>query len=206
MRKRFISCLKGDALQYVAQLPQHFVVDIYTLLEVMEQRFGDPVLPETYLATLMCLKKGPKETLREYEARVRRLMSKAYPGLEGADFFNTLAVEYLCNGLPDPNMAFDILVKKPKTIRQALDMIEWYECCRNSTKKKTQVRAITTDYDSSEDSGTWSDAGIRRIDSRKFVTEERLQQFGRELVEQIKKVVTLKPEVLKTTPRSSVPA
>ena len=193
MLKRFISSLKGDALQYVAQLPQRFVTDIHNLLEVMEQRFGDPVLPETYRARLTGLKKEPKETLREYEARVRRLMSKAYPGLEGADFFHTLAVEYLCNGLPDPNMAFDILVKKPKTIRQAIDLIEWYDSCRNSTKKKSQIRAISTGYESSNALVPVEGPEVRRM----FVTEERLQQFGREIVDQIKKVLVLKSDAPK---------
>ena len=123
---------KGDALQYAARLSQSVLSDVSTLLQAFQQRFGDPMLLDTYRASLVNLKKGPKGALREYEARVKQLMIKANPGLEGAEFFETLAIEHLCNGLPDPNMAFDILVKKLCTIQQALDMIEWYECCRQT--------------------------------------------------------------------------
>ena len=103
--KWLIACLRGDALQYAARLPQSVLSDVSTLLQALQQRFGDPMLPETYRASLLNLKKGPKEAVREYEARVHQLMIKAYPGLEGAECFETLAIEHLCNGLPDPNMA-----------------------------------------------------------------------------------------------------
>ena len=179
--KRLIACLRGDALQYAARLPQSVLSDVSTLLQALHQRFGDPMLPETYRASLLNLKKGPKETLREYEARVHQLMIKAYPGLEGAEFFETLAIEHLCNGLPDPNMAFDILVKKPRTIQQALDMIEWYECCRQTSRRRGPVLRQVSPSVPGNDRETAGGA-VRHIGpNRQWVTEERLQQFGQEL-------------------------
>jgi hypothetical protein len=184
---RLVACMKGEALQYVARLPAHIASSWSSLRQALGKRFGDHMLPETYRASLLSLKKNPRETLREYEARMRQLMIKAYPGLEGEEFFETLAVEYLCNGLPDPNMAFDILVKKPKTIQQALDMIEWYECCRQTNKRRNMVRQVgfVTDSETSIDSPP---AEVRRMgDNRRWVTEERLQQFGRDLQESLHK-------------------
>lgn len=62
-------------------------------------------------------------------------MTKAYPGMERTDIYQTLAVEHLCNGMPNPNMAFDVLTKKRQSIAQAIDMIERYECCKSNIKK-----------------------------------------------------------------------
>ena len=189
-RKRLISGLRGEALQYVAQLPEHLMSSLPSLLQALEQRFGDPVLPETYRASLMSLRKNPKESLREYEARVRQLMSKAYPGLEGADFYNTMSIEYLCNGLPDPNMAFDILVKKPRTLRQALDMIEWYECCRLNTRRRVGVRQIGNVPYAEEPQAAPAASHLHRLgENQRFVTEERLHQFGKDLQEKISESV-----------------
>ncbi len=47
-------------------------------------------------------------------------MSKVYPGMEGSPMYESIAVEHLIMGLPDPNMAFDILARKPRTIEEAL--------------------------------------------------------------------------------------
>ncbi len=168
---RMISGLRGEALTYVARLTPDTRMWLPSLLVAMEQRFGDHVLPETYRATLMSLKKSPKENLREYESQVRQLMTKAYPGLDGTQIYQTMAVEYICNGLPDPNMAFDILTKKPKTIAQAIDMIEWYECCKNG-KRRSVVRQVTTENDEEEYSYQ-SEADIRQIGGgHRFVTED----------------------------------
>ena len=108
-------------------------------------------------------------------------MIKAYPGLEGAEFFETLAIEHLCNGLPDPNMAFDILVKKPCTIQQALDMIEWYECCRQTSRRRGPVLRQVSPSVPGNDQETAGGA-VRHIGpNRQWVTEERFQQLGQEL-------------------------
>ena len=55
--KCLIACLWGDALQYAARLPQSVLSDVSTLLQALHQRFGDPMLPETYRASLLDLKK-----------------------------------------------------------------------------------------------------------------------------------------------------
>ena len=107
-------------------------------------------------------------------------MIKAYPGLEGAEFFETLAIEHLCNGLPDPNMAFDILVKKRRTIKQALDMIEWYECCRQTSRRGPVLRQVSPSVPDNDQET--AGGAVRHIGpNRQWVTKERLQQFGQEL-------------------------
>ena len=69
-------------------------------------------------------------------------------------------------------------------------MIAWHECCKESTRKKTNARQITT---FEEDQTVYPvlncaslDSEIRRINGKKFVTEERLIQFGRDLKQVLK--------------------
>jgi hypothetical protein len=188
LRKLMFS-LKGQALDYVAQLPELTRLRLSSLTYALDKRFGDHILPETYRATLNNVKKQFKESNREYEARVRKLVTKAYPGLEGNEMYNSLTVEHLGMGLPDPNMAFDILARKPKTVEEALHAIEWYECCKATQKKRHQVRKVTAtdERDSEPEENT---AEIRRFGGKKFVTEERLYQFGNELQSKLVSALT----------------
>ena len=114
-----------------------------------------------HIEHLCSISKQPKESIHEYGARVRRLMSKAYPGMEGSTMYAAMEVEYLVTGLPDPNMAFDILVKKPR---------------KSTQKRRSGVRAVhegANRHDSDQ-----SAVEIRKIGNKRFVTEERLHQFG----------------------------
>ncbi len=59
------------------------------------------------------------------------------------------------------NMAFDVLTKKPTSIAQAIDMIEWYECCK-SNKENNHIQQLTLSNDdlATEDTPT-ADIEIR---------------------------------------------
>ena len=91
-------------------------------------------------------------------------------------------------------MAFDILARKPKTVEEALNAIEWYECCKSTQRKRNQVRLVTTRDDETADPQKDDDAGIRRFGGKKFVTDERLYQFGNELKNELTK--ELKREIV----------
>ena len=181
--------LQGPALDYLAQLSEAVQSHLPLLVSSLDKRFADHVLPETYRASLYNLKKQYKESNREYEARVRKLVAKAYPGLNGSEMYNSLTVEHLVMGLPDSNMSFDILARKPKTVEEALNAIEWYECCKTAQKRRTQIRNVTTreERDSDAEENT---ADIRRFGGKHFVTEERLYQFGNELQSKLVSAMT----------------
>ena len=182
-KQQLIFCMRGDALTYVSKLPATAKNDLGLLKQALRKRFGDHILPETYRASLGAIKKQPKETLREYEARVRHLMAKAYPGMTETPMFEAMEIEYLIMGLPDPNMAFDILVRKPSSTSEALNLIEWYECCCTTQKKKSTIRQLhTADEVSSEET---TPLHLRNLQERpphkQWVTEERLSKFGADL-------------------------
>ena len=86
-----------------------------------------------------------EETIQEYAARFHLVMGKAYPGLEGTDLFIRMTIEHLLGGLPDSNLAYDVLTKRPQMVQQE----------------------------------------IRRTGGHQYVSEERLQHFGRDLKESL---------------------
>ena len=174
-----ISCLQGAAMGYVAQLPVSIRSNLHSLTDSLARRFCDHVLPETYRANLQSMKRQPREDLYEYADRVKTLMTKAYPGLENTQLYVEMTIEYLVNGLADKNLIYDVLTKKPQTIEEALEMITWHECCKGS-EKRTMVRQVMSKAIKCGDN----------LDQKGFVTEARLEQFGKELQEQCANAVT----------------
>ena len=181
-----ISCLQGEAIEFVSQQPAYVKTSLHRLLAVLERRFGDHVLPETYRASLYSLKRRSKEELEEYAARTRKMVLKAYPGMEGTELIDKLTVEHMVSGLSDPNLVYDVLTKKPRTVEKAIDLIQWHECCKDSVKKKSVLRQVgTEDLPEVTTEDIDDDVSVRRINGKRFVTEERLNQFGRELKDSI---------------------
>ena len=122
-------------------------------------------------------------------------MTRAYPGIQGTGIFENLAIEHLLRGLPDQKMAYEIMTKKPRSLSETVDMIKWYEACRQQTVKSSGIRRIKdheyySDYDSDD-----SDVCIKlcRVNGRKIVTEERINQLWHDmksyLSQQIEKLV-----------------
>ena len=193
-RDQLMFALRGEALLFASNLPEHIRDDTNSLISAMEQRFGQCLLAETHRANLNNLKKQSRETIQQYSARVSRLMTRAYPGIQGTGIFENLAIEHLLKGLPDQKMAYEILTKKPRTLSETVDMITWHEACRQQTVKNSGVRKIedygySSEYDS-DDSDLTTD--LRRVNGRKMVTEERVNQLWRDmklyLTQQIEKM------------------
>ena len=175
-----------DALDHYAEEATEVRANLVALVTSLRRRFGDRTLPETYRASLQTLKKQPRETLEEYAARVRKLANRAYPGISGTSLLEEMTIEYLVGGLTDQNLIYNVMTKKPRSVEAALVLIQWHESCRGVQRKGSGVRqlAITQGEDDTI-------TAVRRTNSKAYVTEERLHQFGRELkdgiVQEIKK-------------------
>ena len=129
-REQLMFALRGEALLFASTLPYIMTENTDSLLQAMRQRFGLCTLAETHRADLYTLKKQTKENLQQYSARVSRLMSRAYPGIQGTAIYEALAVEYMLRGLPDQKLAYEIFTRKPKDLSQAIDFITWHQTSR----------------------------------------------------------------------------
>ena len=200
-RDQLMFALRGEALLFASNLPVHVREDTESLISAMEQRFGQCLLAETHRANLNNTKKQSRETIQQYSARVSQLMTRAYPGIQGTGIFENLAIEHLLKGLPDQKMAYEILTKKPRTLSETVDMITWHEACRQQTVKNSGVRKIedydySSEYDS--DDSELQTNNLRRVNGKKIVTEERVNQLWRDmkkyLTEQIENMTSVNSE------------
>ena len=139
-REQLMFALRGEALLFASNLPYATVENTESLLQAMGQCFGQCLLAETHRANLYNLRKQSKENLQQYSTRVSRLMSRAYPGMQGTAVFENLAIEHLLRGIPDQKLAYEILTKKPRDLSEAIDMITWHEACHQFTNKTVLSR------------------------------------------------------------------
>ena len=138
-------CLKDEALAYASNLGHETRNDVIKFHMAMFQRFGDHTLPETYRLQLKSIHQKPEESVREFSARIGTAMTKAYPGLEDEQLKAELATEALVNGLNDQNVAYEVAIKRPKTLESAVDLVTWHECCKNAMRKKPSIRQAALD-------------------------------------------------------------
>ena len=109
-------------------------------------------------------------------------------------------------------MAFDILVRKPSTVGEALNLIEWYECCKASQKRRSTVRQVGSQDPPPTETETVGPMiyNVAGSSGGKWVTEERLQQFSSELrkdiVSDIDKVLAKRPSGLAGMTSSQSPS
>ena len=105
--------------------------------------------------------------------------------------FNKL-IHRLMQELPDQSIAYEVLIRKPRTLSEAVDMITWHECGKETPRKKSGIKQLSTFDDSDKTAVSREDLHtleVRGVNGKRFVTEERLIQFGRELKTSIEKLL-----------------
>lgn len=188
--EQLLFCLKEEALSFAANLGPEIRDNIFVFSQSLRDRFSHRAPAETVRASLNNIKKNSKESIQEYASRVRAMMAKAYPDIGLSDTFNQLTIHHLLQGLPDQSIAYEVLIRKPRTLSEAVDMITWHECCKETTRKKSAIRHLSTFEEQDEPvvDGDLQTLKVRRVNGKRFVTEERLIQFGRELKTSIEKL------------------
>ena len=87
-----------------------------------------------------------------------------------------MMINHLLQGLPDQSIAYEVLMGKPRTLFQAVDMIKWHEC-----RKETEGRKHLSMYHNSDQSTisreVLSTLEVRRINWKRSETEEPLLKF-----------------------------
>ena len=189
--EEIILCLRDEAQSFAAQLPGTIREDIDSLCSEMDKRFGDHTLPETHRRNLQKIKKQHSETYQKFSARVAENVRKAYPGIN-EQLFNSLCVEHMLSGISDQNVAYDVLTKRPQSLDEAINLLTWHQSCKSGLRNQTVSKrdfGYEDDFTEEEEEGSCI-SEVRRVNHKRYVTEERLQQFGRELKDSITKSVT----------------
>ena len=108
-------------------------------------------------------------------------MSKAYPGIWGTSLLESLLIEHTVNGFTDASTAYDVMMQKPASVEEAMDLVQWAEACRVTQGQAGLVRQMRvmgvnedSDDEAAEEKG-WKTCGHRG----------KVSQFGRELINQL---------------------
>lgn len=165
---RLLCSLKGEAADFVfEQLDTDSQGSFPQLVKALGDRFGDRLTVNAYLAQLEGRKLGGKETLGEYAAELRKLVLKGYPA---ANFKtrDTIALRYFMRGLGDQQMTMTVGMKEPKDLESALVAAEIYQGLKEDIgHRKAAIRAVQ--------------------DGPRYVTEDRLNAFGKEMKDSLQK-------------------
>ena len=108
--------------------------------EALQERFSHSTTPaETVRANLNNLSKNAKKTMQEYASRVRTMMASVYPDIGTTETFTQMTIHHLLQGLNDQSIAYEVLIKRPQTLTEAVNMVTWHECCKEETYRKTRL-------------------------------------------------------------------
>ena len=72
------------------------------------------------------------------------MMTKTYPDIEMSETLNQLTIHHLLQGLPDQSIAYEVLIRKTRTLSEVVDMTTWHECCKETTRKKSGIKQLST--------------------------------------------------------------
>ena len=165
-RFRLLACLRGDAADFVfQQLSADVVNDLDKLIAALEGRFAARKTPTAFVSQLESRRLGPKETISDYAADIRRLTTFGYPTADAATM-EMIATRHFLRGLGDNSMSMTIGMQEPKTLQEAREIAERYHHLREEAVRNT------------------SRSGIRSVSSSEAtsVTEEKLATFERRLM------------------------
>ena len=112
------------------------------------------------------------------------MMTKAYPDIGMSETFNQLMIHHLLQGLSDQSIAYEALIRKPRTLSQAVDIITWHECCKKTTSRQSGLQQLRRPNICGETTISREDfrtLGVRRINGKRSVTGEHLLDFGGDL-------------------------
>ncbi|VDI05007.1 Hypothetical predicted protein [Mytilus galloprovincialis] len=73
-------------------------------------------------------------------------------------------------------------------MEETINLVAWHTTCKNGKNQIRQIEVETEDRDVNY--STTEELDVRRIGGKRFVTEERLNQFGRDIKDSITTEVT----------------
>ena len=172
-RLRLLSSLKGDAAEYIFQLPDFSELSFQQILDSLERRFGDRRKASFYLTRLEARRLGRTESIAEYVADIRTLANKGYPTADRTTI-EAICVRHFTRGLGDQQLSITVGMREPTTLEEARDIVEMYQGLKEeevSPAAGTRIRQVNV--------------------AESAVTEERLKEFGEQLSNTLsEKVVT----------------
>ena len=131
------------------------------------------------------------------------LVRKSFPTIDTATH-GTLSVEYMLRGLPDQSISLELLTKRISSMTEAIHQVVLYETYKRGTRERHNIRQLNTEEPPFVTGNDTEDVEIRKVGGKRFVTDERLVQFQRDIQDSITKSVgeAIQTEMKKNNRRS----
>ena len=172
--EQLLLSLKGEAASFVTSLHPYARYDEFLLIQALKNRFCHDAPEETHRASLYHIKKNFDENLPEYAARIQQLMSKAYPDIMQSATYQQLLIQHFLKGIPDQQLAYEVLTRQPRTIYEAISLVDWHECCKDIVQQSDKLNEKSDREIYSQAEHTGKPVATRQ---NRLVTEEQLQQI-----------------------------
>ena len=133
-----VSLTEKAADFYAILLEQKQKLTYRQLLSKLERRFGCTELPSVTQGLFEQATQAPGESLEDWADRVMTLATRAFRDLpEG--YATEKTVLRICQGLADRKIGFEVCMRKPKSVEEALNMIKWHQFIYRSDTENSQV-------------------------------------------------------------------
>ena len=169
-RFRLLASLRGDAADFAyQQLPEEIVNEYDKLAEALAERFGNRKTAASFVSQLEARRLGPKESISEFAAEIKRLTTFGYPTADSATL-DMIAMRHFLRGLGDHNMTLTIGMQEPRTLQEAREIAERYLNLREEAVRRP-VRSVSASTSNAET----------------LISEERLNSFEKRVMDVIEK-------------------
>ncbi len=143
-RFRLVSSLRDEAATYAfSELSEETLQSFNSLERALESRFGERLQANAFSSMLETRRMGAKESLTDFTADIRRLVTRGYPTAD-EETREAIALRYFLKGLNDQQMALTVGMKDPKSLEEARSAAETYLALRDETGKGslTKIRSV----------------------------------------------------------------
>ena len=128
--------LKGKAADfYVLLCNMNEDLSYKHLISEFGKRFKREELPETLQARFQNECQVENETLRDWADRILTLAAKAYKDLPET-WIRRHAIMRFCMGCLDLEAGQHACTQQPKSFKEAMDKMEWFQCINKTTKSR----------------------------------------------------------------------
>ena len=157
-----LSSLNGDARSFIISMEaQLSFLSFEELLRLMENRFGVGDRSTHFQSLLEGRSWKWGDNLRLYQDEIRRLVSLAFPEVQGWHHQEILVKKYFINGVQDYNLKQRLLIDPPNTLEGAVQYCERFVAAKTAVdsgrkyfrhEKQDRVRMVRPcDEDSDEE-------------------------------------------------------
>ena len=156
---KLIEAFRGNAISFFASLPDGVSREYGKLCEAMEGRFGDHELDSVARMKLHHVQQRQEESFVEFGGRVQALYSRGYTTGNGGEQ-EIVAVEYFLRGLRNKRAAFAILEKEPKSLGDAIKLVQRCEAHQTLLGGELRVRQTQETGDPSDTATLAQEGGL----------------------------------------------